>query len=152
MHINSLTNAEEQLMQLFWKMQSFLLKEVMEQLPEPKPHQNTISTYLKILVEKEFLTAEKEGRIFRYHVAVPFENYRNLVLKNLIRDYFSDSSFELLKIMIDEKMLDSSALSRFFEIKATVIPIKKEEKKKQTTHIIIFIKFYHDALAFLFQE
>ena len=81
MKINYLTATEENLMKLFWSLNSFYLKDVMEHHPEPKPHQNTISTYLKILVEKGYLTTEKEGRIFKYSVAVPMEDYRNFLLK-----------------------------------------------------------------------
>jgi len=130
MQIHHLTPAEEQLMQLFWKMRSFYLKDVMEQHPEPKPHQNTVSTYLKILVEKKFLTAEKEGRVFRYTVAVSFENYRIFLLKNLILNYFGNSPAELIKAMMDEKLLNSSILSQFFEIKTTVIPVKEVTEKE----------------------
>jgi len=130
MQIHHLTSAEEQLMQLFWKMKSFYLKEAMQQHPEPKPHQNTVSTYLKILVEKKFLTTEKEGRIFRYSVAVSFEDYRNFLLKNLVENYFQNSPAELIKTMIDEKLLNSSLLSQFFEIKTTVIPVKEEAEKE----------------------
>ena len=68
MKINSLTSAEENLMKLFWKLDSFYLKDVVQHHPEPKPHQNTISTYLKILVEKEYLSTVKEGRVFKYSV------------------------------------------------------------------------------------
>lgn len=130
MQIHHLTPAEEQLMQLFWKMKSFYLKDVMEQHREPKPHQNTVSTYLKILVEKKFLTAEKEGRIFRYTIAISFENYRNFLLKNLILNYFGNSPAELIKAMMDEKLLNSSILSQFFEIKTTVIPVKEVTEKE----------------------
>ena len=83
MKINYLTAAEENLMKLFWSLNSFYLKDVMEHHPEPKPHQNTVSTYLKILVEKGYLTTEKEGRIFKYSVAVPMEDYRNFLLKEV---------------------------------------------------------------------
>lgn len=69
-------------MKLFWKMESFYLKDVMEQHPEPKPHQNTVSTYLKILVEKGYLSTVKEGRIFKYTVLVPLEEYKNFYSKS----------------------------------------------------------------------
>ncbi len=132
MHISPLTNAEEQLMQLFWKLDSFYLKEVMEQHPEPKPHQNTISTYLKILVDKKFLKTEKKGRIFRYSIAIPFEDYRKFIISNLISQYFGESAVDLVKTMIDEKLLKPSELAHFFEVKTTVIPIAEEMPKKES--------------------
>ena len=91
MKINHLTSAEENLMKLFWKLDSFYLKDIMEQHPEPKPHQNTVSTYLKILVEKGYLSTAKEGRIFRYTVAVPVEEYKKFLLKALTNNFFNNS-------------------------------------------------------------
>jgi BlaI family penicillinase repressor len=63
MKINHLTPSEEILMSILWKLDCAYMKDVIAHYPEPKPHQNTISTFIKILVEKEFLTTEKEGRI-----------------------------------------------------------------------------------------
>ncbi len=132
MEISHLTPAEEQLMQLFWKLNSFYLKEVMEQHPEPKPHQNTISTYLKILVEKKFLKTEKEGRIFRYTVIVPKEDYRNFLLRDFIGTYFENSAAELIKTLLAEKIMSANELSQFFEVKAMVVPVQDEPKKESS--------------------
>ena len=52
MKINQLTPSEELLMQILWKIEHAYMKDVIEHYPEPKPHQNTISTFMKILVEK----------------------------------------------------------------------------------------------------
>ena len=77
MKINHLTAAEENFESCFGKWNLFYLKDVMEQHPEPKPHQNTVSTYLKILVEKRLSIYCKEGRIFKYSVLVPLDGYKN---------------------------------------------------------------------------
>lgn len=103
MHITALTHTEEQLMQLFWKLQTFYLKEVMLELPEPKPHQNTVSTYLKILAEKEFLKTEKEGRIFRYSVIIPFEDYRLFIFRRMVENYFNGSAAEVIKLLAKQQ-------------------------------------------------
>src|SRR5690606_38624619 len=57
MKINSLTHADEQLIVVLWNLHTFYIKDVMEQPPDPKPHQNTVSTYFKILLEKGYLSA-----------------------------------------------------------------------------------------------
>ncbi len=123
MKINHLTPSEELLMQILWKIEHAYMKDVIEHYPEPKPHQNTISTFMKILVEKEFLSTEKEGRIFKYSVAVPFEDYKKFQLRNFLDNYFDNSGIEMLKTLIDEKLLNPSELNQFFEIKTTVVPL-----------------------------
>jgi predicted transcriptional regulator len=101
------------------------MREIVELYPEPKPHPNTISTFMKILVEKEFLTTEKEGRIFKYHVVVPFKDYRTFQLRKFIEHYYENCTSELLKQMINEKYLKLSDFNRFFEIKTTVVPVQE---------------------------
>ncbi|OBW40186.1 Penicillinase repressor [Chryseobacterium sp. MOF25P] len=129
MKINHLTSAEENLMKLFWKLQSFYLKEVMEQHPEPKPHQNTVSTYLKILVEKGYLSTEKEGRIFKYSVIVPYEDYKKFLLKELSHNFFNNSGKEILEFLFDENLISQNDLKTYFGLKIEMKPVKVKEPK-----------------------
>lgn len=98
MELSPLTTAEENLMLMLWKLQTFYLKDVMQELPEPKPHQNTISTYLKILTEKKFISNEKEGRIFKYKTLVSRDVYRKYLLEKYLKNYFS-SAQELIDVL-----------------------------------------------------
>lgn len=129
MKINHLTSAEENFMKLFWKLESFYLKDVMEQHPEPKPHQNTASTYLKILVEKGYLSTEKEGRIFKYSVIVPMEEYRKFLLKELAHHFFNDSGKEILEFLFNENLISQNDLKGYFDLKIEIKPAKAEEPK-----------------------
>lgn len=145
MKINHLTSAEENLMRLFWKLESFYLKDVMEQHPEPKPHQNTVSTYLKILVEKGYLATEKEGRIFKYSVVLPMEEYRKFLLKDLTHHFFHDSGKEIVSFLLHEKIISKEDLKEFnpvieikplkvieeFEYANEILNPKKDKKKSK---------------------
>lgn len=128
MKINHLTPAEENLMRLFWKLDSFYLKDIMEQHPEPKPHQNTVSTYLKILVEKGYLSTEKEGRIFKYTILVPVEEYRKFLLKELSLHFFNDSGKEILELLLNENMISQEDFGKS-DLKVDVKPIKIKKPK-----------------------
>lgn len=130
MKINHLTPAEEQLMQIMWKLNSAYMREISAHYPDPVPHQNTISTFMKILVEKEFLSTEKEGRIFKYSVLIPFEEYRSFKLKEFLGKYFDNSGSDLVKSLMDEKVLKPADLHQFFEIKTTVVPLMETEVKE----------------------
>lgn len=124
MKINHLTAAEENFMKLFWKMESFYLKDVMEQHPEPKPHQNTVSTYLKILVEKGYLSTVKEGRIFKYTVLVPFEEYKRFLLTELSHNFFNNSGKEILEFLFKENLISQDDLKGYFDLKIEIKPAK----------------------------
>lgn len=135
MRINQLTPSEETLMNILWKLESAYMREVMEAYPEPKPHQNTISTFIKILVEKDFLRTEKEGRIFKYTVAVPFEEYRKFLLTNFLNDYFNNSPSEMLEILVEENLLKPGEFQKF--LGSNVKPeIKEEEKENPISYFI----------------
>lgn len=144
MKINHLTSAEENLMRLLWRLGSFYLKDIMEQHPEPKPHQNTVSTYLKILAEKGYLSTEKEGRIFRYNTVVPVEEYRKFLLAQLSDNFFNGSGKEVVGFMINEHLVSAKDLKDFnidvdpvqkkepeFEYANEVLNPKKEKEKKK---------------------
>ena len=62
-HLKPLTTGEENLMKVIWDSRKIYLKDILSAYPEPKPHQNTISTFLKNLVEKNYLNTSLEGRI-----------------------------------------------------------------------------------------
>lgn len=132
MKITNLTPAEEDIMTSLWKLDSAYMRDIMAELPAPKPHQNTVSTYLKILVEKEFLRTEKEGRIFKYQVIIPFEAYQNFKLKLLLKKYFTKNPKELIERLIELEVISAKDLHQFFEIKTSVVPKNKKKKKKKS--------------------
>lgn len=136
MKISHLTPGEELLMNVLWRLDSAYMREIIEQYPDPKPHPNTISTFLKILVEKEFLTTLKEGRIFKYTVAIPFDDYRKYSLNIFLEEYFNNSSAELVKVLIDENLLKEEDLPQFFEMKSTLIPTQEKEEDSDLTDFI----------------
>ena len=131
MKITNLTPAEEDIMTSLWKLDCAYMRDVMAALPEPKPHQNTVSTYLKILTEKEFLKTQKEGRIFKYQVIIPFEDYQNFKLKQLLENYFYKNPKNLIERLIELDIITPKDLYSLFEVKTSVVSkTKKREKKK----------------------
>jgi len=134
MKINHLTSAEENLMRLLWKLGSFYLKDIMEQHPEPKPHQNTVSTYLKILAEKGYLSTEKEGRIFRYQTIVPVEVYKKFLLTQLSDNFFNGSGKEMASFMIHEQLISAEDLKDF---NIDIGPVQKKEPELEYANEIL---------------
>ena len=137
MKINHLTPAEENLMKIFWDLNSFYLKDVMAEHPEPKPHQNTISTYLKILVEKGYLSTEKEGRIFRYTIAVPFDDYKKFLLREITQQFFFFFGKEILEFLFKENLISQNDLQDYFDLKIEMKPVKAKAPKLEYAEEIL---------------
>jgi predicted transcriptional regulator len=100
-----LTKAEEQVMMALWQLGNGLLMEIVEAMPVPQPHKNTVATILKILVEKEFVSIENVGRIHRYHPAVSKDTYSKATLTGVAKGYFNGSFRNVVSFLVDEKKL-----------------------------------------------
>lgn len=103
--MKQLTKAEEQIMQVLWKLESAYLKDILEELPEPRPHNNTVNTLLKILTEKEFVANEVHGRNHLYYPIVSKSDYSKSSLANIVENYFEGSFANVVSFMVDSKAL-----------------------------------------------
>ena len=101
--MRTLTRAEEQIMQVLWKLERAFVKEIIEQLPKPKPHYNTVSTIVKILVEKGFVSYTAYGKSHQYYPLVAKNDYAKRTLKNFVKGYFDNSFPTLVTFIIKEK-------------------------------------------------
>lgn len=136
--LQTLTHSEEEIMQLIWHKGEIYFRELMEIYPEPKPHQNTVSTFLKILVEKHYLTTEKQGRIYLYSPTIGFEDYKKFVLNRFLENYFDNSGTELLKVLVAEKYVEPKDFDQFLDGKTNEVFFK--ENTEEDNHIQEFIK------------
>ena len=107
---NKLTKAEEQLMQVLWTLDQAFLREIMEAYPEPKPAQSTVSTILRILVEKGFVRYEAFGKSHRYHPVISRKAYAKQHFRYFLQDYFNGSFAQLLSFFSKEGDLDMAEL------------------------------------------
>jgi len=103
--MKSLTRAEEQVMKVLWKLERGLLMEVVDNMPKPQPHKNTVATILKTLVDKEFVRIEPIGRIHRYYPLVSKQAYSKGTLTNVAKGYFEGSYSGIVSFLVDEQEL-----------------------------------------------
>lgn len=108
--MRTLTKAEEQVMKTLWSLGSGLLMEIVEAMPEPKAHKNTIATILKTLTDKEFVTVENVKRIHRYHPLITKDQYSKSTLTNVAKGYFNGSFSNVVSFLVDEKKLSVTDL------------------------------------------
>jgi BlaI family penicillinase repressor len=117
-----LTKAEEQIMHVLWKIKEGFIRDVMEAIPAPKPHQNTVATILKILIDKEFVATKQYGRQYQYYPLVAKDAYSKASIKNLVKGYFGGSFSEAVSFMVKENNLSIEDLETLLQ------QIKKAKK------------------------
>lgn len=122
MENKELTKAEEQVMQIFWKIDKGFLKDIVDQFPEPKPAYTTVSTVIRVLVKKGFIGYKTYGKIHEYYPLVSKNKYFRNHVKSIITNYFDGSTPEFASFFTNEPL----KLSELEEIKQMI-----EEKIKQ---------------------
>lgn len=108
--MKTLTKAEEQVMQVLWKLQKGFLKDIVDATPEPKPHPNTIATLLKILVDKGFVEFDVQGRNNRYSPAISKAEYGKTSANQLVKGYYEGSAAKLVSQFVSDKTLSLQEL------------------------------------------
>jgi predicted transcriptional regulator len=120
-----LTKAEEQIMQVLWKLGKSFLREIVEAMPAPKPHQNTVATLLKILVEKEFAGITVQGRHHQYAALIGKEEYSKRTMKQMVKGYFEGSFSNVVSFMVKENNISVE------ELESLLAQIKKQQTHKK---------------------
>ena len=120
--MKQLTKAEEQIMQVLWQHGALFLRDIVEVLPEPKPHQNTIATILKILIEKNYVGVHVFGRQHQYKAIVLKDAYTQKTMKQMVKGYFEGSFSNLVSFMVKENNLSID------ELEGLLKQIKKQKK------------------------
>ena len=117
--MKELTKAEDQVMQVLWKLEKAFVKDVIEQLPKPKPAYNTVSTIVRILESKGFVAHKAYGKTHEYYPVISREKYTRFYLNNLIKGYFDGSFQNLVSFFAREHKMDVKELEQLIrEIKA----------------------------------
>src|SRR5215204_2179634 len=113
--LKELTKAEDQVMQILWKLQKGFVKDIIEEMPNPKPAYNTVSTIVRILESKGFVDHKAYGKTHEYFPVVTKERYMKFYLNNLIRGYFNGSFQNLVSFFAKENKMDIHDLEKLLE-------------------------------------
>jgi predicted transcriptional regulator len=113
--IKELTKAEDQVMQILWKLQHAFVKDIIEEMPEPKPAYNTVSTIVRILETKGFVDHKAYGKTHEYFPIITKEKYTKFYLNNLLKGYFNGSFQNLVSFFAKENKLDVKSIEKLLE-------------------------------------
>ncbi len=116
-----LTKAEEEVMQQLWKLEKANVAALIDQLPEPKPAYNTVSTIVRILEDKGFVDHEKVGKGHIYFPLVKKSEYSNQSLNKLVDGYFQGSFQSMVSFFMKKNDISLQELEEIMK------RIKEEE-------------------------
>lgn len=102
-----LSDREKEIMEILWSRGPMFVKEIIDCFPDPKPHFNTVSTFVRILEKKGYVSHEKLGNSFRYAPALKREELRTAELDALIENAYGGNAKEaVLDILNSGKLSD----------------------------------------------
>ena len=127
--MKELTRAEEQVMQILWEMDKAFVRDIIDEMPEPKPAYNTVSTIVRILEKKGFVDHKAYGKSHQYFPIVSKKEYTRSFGKRFMRNYFDGSFKEMVSFFAREDKLDIHELNNLLEEVRRDIDMDTDEAK-----------------------
>ena len=125
--MKELTKAELQVMQYIWKLKKCYLKDVVEAFPSPRPAYTTISTVIRVLVNKGFVGFESQGKMHEYHARISRQAYFRTHIHSLIRNHFDGSALSFASFFTGDRELELGELEEIRQMIDERIESLKEE-------------------------
>ena len=113
--MDKLTNKEEEIMRVLWNLKQAFVKEVVEELPDPKPHYNTVSTTVRNLEDKGYISHKAFGKTHQYFPLVSKEDYRKNFMQKTIHQYFESSYKNVVSFFAREEKISVEELKEIIE-------------------------------------
>lgn len=97
-------------MDFFWKNGKMTVNAILAQLPEPKPHVNTVSTQVRLLEEAGFLAHEKKGMGYTYYPIISSEEYSKTFIGKLVSQCLEGSYINAVSALLKDDKISIDAL------------------------------------------
>lgn len=113
----SLTKAEEQVMQVLWKLEKAFVKDIIKELPNlsstnKKPAYNTVSTIVRLLEKKGFVAHKAYGKTHEYHAVISKKAYQKDFINRFLKNYFGGSPHQMISFFVKENDIALSELEQ----------------------------------------
>jgi BlaI family penicillinase repressor len=124
----NLTNAEEQIMKLLWKLGNAFTRDLLIEFPDPKPASTTVITLLKRMIDKGFVSYRQCGNSREYYPLVTKSDYFSDHINGLIKDFFNNSTAQFASFFANETDMTPEELKELRDIVDNKIESEKTKK------------------------
>ena len=114
--VSELTRAELELMQVIWKKEKVLVHDILDDLPEPKPAYNTVSTLVRVLEKKGFVGHKAYGKTYEYYPLVLKEDYTSRYMTGVLNNFFDGSLSRLVSFFSSNKSISVEETDKILEM------------------------------------
>ena len=92
-------------MEVFWTKGAIYVKDIIDEMPDPKPHYNTVSTIVRGLEDKGFVGHEQFGNTYRYSAIISREEFSKDTIKSMVGKYFNKSYASVVSMFVEEEKI-----------------------------------------------
>ncbi|MBR1520689.1 MAG: BlaI/MecI/CopY family transcriptional regulator [Bacteroidaceae bacterium] len=122
--MRELTRAELQVMQILWDKEQAMTREVLEAMPEPKPAFNTVSTVIRVLETKGFVSHKAFGTTYLYFPVVQRGEYTSRFMNNVMQNFFGGSRSAFISFFVQQEQMTEEEMEELHAL------MKKVEARK----------------------
>lgn len=113
--MQSLTKAEEQIMQIIWQKEKCLVRDILNELGDPEMPHSTVSSVVRILEKKGFVGHKAYGKTHEYFPLIRKEDYTKSGLSQWIGNYFDGSPKQLVSFLVEENQINLKELNQLMQ-------------------------------------
>ncbi|MFD0991346.1 BlaI/MecI/CopY family transcriptional regulator [Mariniflexile jejuense] len=114
--MEKLTNKEEEIMHILWKLEKAFVKDVLAEITDEKPHYNTLSTIIRNLEEKAYVSYNAYGKTHQYYPIVSKEDYKKRFMTAAIDNYFNNSYKNVVSFFAKEEKISVDDLKEIIAL------------------------------------
>ncbi len=114
--MKKLTTAEEDIMQILWKLNKGFIKDILEQIPDPKPPYTTVLSVIRVLEKKEFVSHTQYGNTYEYYPLIAKDDYAGEHFNHFLSGYFNNSFPKMAAFFARENNLTMNELEEIMRL------------------------------------
>ena len=120
--MKKLTDKELAVMNVLWDCGALSMRDIVDRLPNPQPHFNTVATFVRRLENNGMITHQELGaRFFLYEAAITREKDAELVNKESVNRFFGGSYMDFISCLVEQQEVSVD------ELKELIRMVEKEK-------------------------
>ncbi len=113
--MEKLTNKEEEVLQVLWDLDKAFVKDILSKLPKNN-HYNTISTIVRNLEDKGYVSHRAFGKTHQYFPIITKEVYSKQFMKLATQRFFNNSYKNMVSFFAKEDKISAKELREILDL------------------------------------
>lgn len=114
--MEKLTHQEEAVMLHIWQLKECVVKDILNEMDDPKPPYTTVASIVRNLEQKDYLNSKKYGNVWVYTPKVAEDDYKKAFMSNVVKSYFENSYKELVSFFAKEEKISPEELQEIVKM------------------------------------